>query len=49
LVVKPDGKRILGRHSSRWEDNITIYVKKQGAKLWTGFIWLRIGTSGGLL
>jgi hypothetical protein len=22
---------------------------KQGGKLWTGFIWLRIGASGGLL
>jgi hypothetical protein len=22
---------------------------KEGDKLWTGFIWLRIGTSGGLL
>jgi hypothetical protein len=22
---------------------------KQGGKVWTGFIWLRIGTSGGLL
>jgi hypothetical protein len=22
---------------------------KQGGKVWTGFIWLRIGTSGGVL
>jgi hypothetical protein len=22
---------------------------KQGGKVWTGFIWIRIGTSGGLL
>jgi hypothetical protein len=22
---------------------------KYGAKMWTGFIWLRIGTSGGIL
>jgi hypothetical protein len=21
---------------------------KQGGKVWTGFVWLRIGTSGGL-
>jgi hypothetical protein len=21
-------------------------IKKQGGKLWTGFVWLRIGTSG---
>jgi hypothetical protein len=24
-------------------------LKKQGARMWTGFIWLRIGSSGGLL
>jgi hypothetical protein len=24
-------------------------LEKQGGKVWTGFIWLRIGTSGGLL
>ena len=22
LVVKPEGKRLLGRHRLRWEDNI---------------------------
>jgi hypothetical protein len=31
-----------------WEDNIEKYLKYDG-KAWTGFIWLRIGTSGGLL
>jgi hypothetical protein len=24
-------------------------LRKQGARLWTGFSWLRIGTSDGLL
>jgi hypothetical protein len=24
-------------------------LKKQGVRMWAGFIWLRIGTSGGLL
>jgi hypothetical protein len=24
LVGKPEGKRILGRHRRRWEDNIKI-------------------------
>jgi hypothetical protein len=24
-------------------------LEKQGGKVWTGFIWLGIGTSGGLL
>jgi len=23
--------------------------RKQGGRVWSGFIWLRIGTSGGLL
>jgi hypothetical protein len=24
-------------------------LRKEGGGVWTGFIWLRIGTSGGLL
>jgi hypothetical protein len=24
-------------------------LEKQGGKVWTGLIWLRIGTSGGIL
>jgi hypothetical protein len=43
-----EGKRPLGRHLRRWEDNIIMDIRKQSGKLWTGFIWLRIGTSGGL-
>jgi len=39
LVGKPDGKIPLGRPKRRWEDG----------KVWTGFIWVRIGISGGLL
>jgi hypothetical protein len=42
LVGKPEGKRPLGRPRRRWEDNIRMVV-------WTGLIWLRIGTSGGPL
>jgi hypothetical protein len=38
----------------RREDNIQKYVKeivleKQDRVVWTGFIWLRMGASGGLL
>jgi hypothetical protein len=33
-----DGKIILKR-----------ILGKQGGKVWIGFIWLRVGTSGGLL
>jgi len=28
---------------------LKLISEKRGRKLWTGFIWLRIGTSGGLL
>jgi hypothetical protein len=43
LVVFKNGahRRILTR-----EEQI---FAKQGVKVWTGLIWLRIGTSGGLL
>jgi hypothetical protein len=43
LVGKPNGKRPLGIPRYRWK------VNKKGGKMWTGFIWLRIGASGGLL
>jgi hypothetical protein len=44
LVGKPESKRPLGRPRSKWVDNI-----KMDGMVWTGSIWLRIGTSGGLL
>jgi len=31
----------------RWKD-IRMNLRERG-ELWTGFIWLRVGTSGGLL
>jgi len=34
---------------SKWEDNIKMDVMEMGWKPWTGFIWLRTCTSGGLL
>jgi hypothetical protein len=47
-TVKPKGKRPLGRRRSRWED-IRIYLMKIVGKIWTGFNWLSVGTSGELL
>jgi hypothetical protein len=44
LVGKPERKRPLGRRRHRWVDNIKI-----DGVVWAGLIWLRIGTSGGLL
>jgi hypothetical protein len=47
LVGKPEGKNhykdldVGGRIILRW------ILEKQDGVVWTGFIWLRIGTSGG--
>jgi hypothetical protein len=48
LVEKPEGKSPLGRPSRRWKDNFKIDLRFNGW-LWTGLIWLRIGTSVGLM
>jgi hypothetical protein len=37
LVVKPEGKRPLGRPRRRWEDNIKMNIQE------VGLSWLRIG------
>jgi hypothetical protein len=47
LVGKPEGKRPLGRPRGRIILR-RILFRRDGA-VWTGLIWLRIGTSGGLL
>jgi hypothetical protein len=44
LVGTPEGKRPLGRPKRRWVDSIEM-----DGRVWTGSIWIRIGTSGGLL
>jgi hypothetical protein len=46
---RPEGKRSLGRTRRRWEDNIKMGLQEVGWGAWTGLIWLRIGTGGGLL
>jgi len=43
MVGKPEGKRPLGRHRRRWEDNIKMDLQEVGEG------WLRIGTGGGHL
>jgi hypothetical protein len=45
LVGKQEEKRPLGRPRSRWVDDVKIDFRE----IWTGWIWHRIGTSGGLL
>jgi hypothetical protein len=47
LVGKPERKRPLGRLRRRWEDNIKMDLQEMGWVVWTGLIWLRIGTGGG--
>ena len=49
LVGKPEGKRPLGRRGRRWEDNVKIDLQEVGWRAWTGLMWLRIGTVGGVL
>jgi hypothetical protein len=52
LVGKPEGKRPLGSHRRKWEDNIKMVFQEVelGAwTRWTGSSCLRIGTGGGHL
>jgi hypothetical protein len=49
LVGRPERRRPLGGPSRRWEDNIKMDLQEVGWGAWTGLIWLRIGTGGGLL
>jgi hypothetical protein len=48
LVGKPEGKRPLGRQRRGLVENIKMDLRKNGM-VWTGWNWLRIRTSGGLL
>jgi hypothetical protein len=49
LVSKPEGKRPFGIPRHSWKVNIKMDLRDTGSGEWTGFIWLRTGTSGGLL
>jgi hypothetical protein len=49
LVGKPEGKRPLGRPRRRWVDIIRMDLGEVDGVMWTGLIWLRIGTGGELL
>jgi hypothetical protein len=48
LVGEPEGKRPLGKPRRMWVDNVKMDLRQDGI-VWTGSIWLRMGTSGGLL
>jgi predicted PP-loop superfamily ATPase len=46
LVGKPEGKRPLGRCRHRWKNNVKMYLREIGLRVWIGSIWLSIGTGG---
>jgi hypothetical protein len=48
LVGNPEGRRPLGRPRRRWLDYIRMDLVEV-AVMWTGLIWLRIGTSAEFL
>jgi hypothetical protein len=49
VLLPQDVNRLTMRPMRRWEDNMRMDLKEIGGKVWTGFIWLRAGTSGRLL
>jgi hypothetical protein len=49
LVGNSKSERPLRRPRRRWEYNIKMELRETGWVIWTSFIWLRIGTNGGLL
>jgi hypothetical protein len=46
FMGKQEGERSLGRTRSRWKVNIKRCLREVR---WNGFVWLRMGNSGGLL
>jgi len=46
---KREGLRLVVRPVRRWEGNTRMDLGEIGWKVWTGYIWHRIGTSGGPL
>jgi hypothetical protein len=49
LMVKPEGKRLLGRLRCRWQDNIKMDLQEVGCR---GMDWIELaqgGTGGGHL
>jgi hypothetical protein len=49
LVVKPEGKRPLGRPRRRWIDNIKMDLLEIGLNVVDWLVWHRIDTVGELL
>ena len=49
LVVKPEGKRRLGRPTRRWDNDIKMDLQEVDVRAWTRSMCHRIGTGGGRL
>jgi hypothetical protein len=49
LVGKPEGRRPLARPRRRWLDTIRMDLVEVDEVIWTGLVWLRIGTGEELL
>jgi hypothetical protein len=49
LVGKQGGRRPLGKPRRRWVDDIRTDLSELRWAMWTGLVWLRIGTGGELL
>jgi hypothetical protein len=48
FVGKPEGRRPLGRKRCRWV-LLRWILERKDRLIWTGLLWLSIGTSGGFL
>jgi hypothetical protein len=50
FVGKPKWKRPFEKRGRKWKDaNIKTSFKEIVVRAWTGFIWLRMGSGGGVL
>jgi len=49
LVGKAEEKRPLRRPRPRWKENIKMVFQEAEFGAWSGSLWLRIGTGGGIL
>jgi hypothetical protein len=48
-VEKPEGRSLLEISSRRLEDNIKMYIKEMGVRVWSELDQIRIESIGGLL
>jgi hypothetical protein len=49
LVRKTEAKKHLGNNGIDWKDNMKMDLTNLLVRMWTGFIWFRIGSSDSLL